>query len=204
MKKILNLTWILFVLIIILASCSTNKVPKTENIPSTNNEGTVINSDDPASSDKPVSSDKTEIEPDKPVSDQKPNLYTNTQYGFSFSLPESWKGYSIINDKWEGLSLESQNQGTVVETGPLLSIRHPEWTDQNPRQDIPIMIFTLKQWNSLQQEKFHIGAAPIGPSELGRNSRYVFALPARYNFAFPQGYEEVEDILNSNPLHAIQ
>jgi hypothetical protein len=199
MKKILNLTWLPFVLIIILASCSTNKVPKTENIPPTNNEGsTVINSNDSPSSDK------TEIEPDKPVNDQKPNLYTNTQYGFSFSLPESWKGYSIVNDKWEGLSLESQNQGTVVETGPLLSIRHPEWTDQNPRQDIPIMVFTLEQWNSLQQEKFHIGVAPIGPSELGRNSRYVFALPARYNFAFPQGYEEVEDILNSNPLHAIQ
>jgi hypothetical protein len=65
------------------------------------------------------------------------------------------------------------------------------------------MIFTLDQWNALQQEKFHIGAAPIGPRELGRNSRYVFALPARYNFAFPKGYEEVQDILEGNPLHAI-
>ena len=63
------------------------------------------------------------------------------------------------------------------------------------------MIFTISQWNALQQDKFHIGAAPIGPSELGRNSRYVFALPARYNFAFPTGYQEVEKILKSNPLH---
>jgi len=38
--------------------------------------------------------------------------------------------------------------------------------------------------DSLQQEKFHIGAAPINPSELGRNTKYVFALPARYNYAF--------------------
>jgi hypothetical protein len=47
-------------------------------------------------------------------------------------------------------------------------------------------------------------AAVLQPpaSEFGRNSRYVFALPARYNFAFPKGYEEVEDILNGNPLHA--
>ena len=62
------------------------------------------------------------------------------------------------------------------------------------------MIFTLSQWDSLQQGEFFIGAAPIGPSELGRNSRYVLALPARYNVAFPTGYEEVEIILNSNPL----
>jgi hypothetical protein len=39
---------------------------------------------------------------------------------------------------------------------------------------------------------------------LGRNNRYVFALPARYNFAFPEGYEEVEKILESKPLEAAQ
>ncbi len=78
--------------------------------------------------------------------------------------------------------------------------RHPEWTSEIPRQDIPIMIFTLSQWDALQRQEFHIGAAPIGPKELGRNSNYVFALPARYNFAFPKGYEEVEDILEDNPL----
>ena len=61
----------------------------------------------------------------------------------------------------------------------MISIRHPQWTAENPRQDIPIMIFTIEQWNSLQQEKFHIGAAPIGPTELNRNEKYVFAIPAR-------------------------
>lgn len=64
------------------------------------------------------------------------------------------------------------------------------------------MIFTLEQWNALLEGKFHIGAAPIGPTELGRNSKYVFALPARYNFAFPEGYEEVEEIIKKNPLQA--
>jgi len=52
----------------------------------------------------------------------------------------------------------------------------------------------------IQKEKIHIGAAPIGPSELGRNKIYVFALPARYNFGFLNGYEEVECILKNNPL----
>ena len=127
-------------------------------------------------------------------------VYENAEYGFRFHLPAGWKGYTIVQDRWEGLSLEEQDNGKVVASGPILSIRHPQWTAEQPRQDIPIMVLTIDQWNSLQREKFHIGAAPIGPRELGRNSRYVFALPARYNFAFPTGYEEVEDILNNNPL----
>jgi len=126
-------------------------------------------------------------------------VYKNTQYGFSFSLPDSWKSYTIITDQWEGYPL-SQQGNTAVETGPLLSIRHPQWTKEKPRQDIPILIFTISQWNSLQKEEFHIGAAPIGPRELGRNTKYVFALPARYNFAFPTGFEEVENILAGEPL----
>ena len=74
------------------------------------------------------------------------------------------------------------------------------WISKDPHQDIPILVFTLDQWNLIQKEKIHIGAAPIGPSELGRNKIYVFALPARYNFGFLNGYEEVECILKNNPL----
>lgn len=129
-------------------------------------------------------------------------VYRNTHYGFDFSLPESWKGYSIVAGKWEGNAFKGPQSGKIIETGPMISIRHPDWTSQNPRQDIPIMIFTLAQWNMLQQDEFHIGAAPINPSELGRNTSYVFALPARYNYAFPPGYEEVGNILKSNPLQA--
>jgi len=127
-------------------------------------------------------------------------VYRNNHYGFSFSLPESWEGYTIVTDRWEGVSLERAKKGKVVERGPILSIRHPKWTSKNPRQDIPIMIFTLDQWKSLQQKKFSVGAAPVGPKELDRNSKYVFALPARYNYAFPTGYEEVERILEGNSL----
>lgn len=127
--------------------------------------------------------------------------YKNTQYGFEFKLPSSWKGYSIITDKWEGTPIGGE---TPAETGPLISIRHPLWTQENPRQDIPIMVFTIAQWNALQSEKFHIGAAPIGPSELGRNSLYVFALPARYNYAFLTGFEAVEKIISGKPLRPIE
>lgn len=126
--------------------------------------------------------------------------YQNTKYSFSFALPDSWKGYSVITDQWEGISLEGSKNGQVIETGPIIYLRHPLWTSQKPRQDIPIMIFDSAQWNLLKQEKFSVGAAPMAPSEIGRNAEYVFALPARYNYAFPTGYEEVEKILENNPL----
>lgn len=128
------------------------------------------------------------------------NIYKNTEYGFNFTLPDSWKDYKIVADKWEGLAVGGSEGQKVVESGPMLSIRHPQWTAEKPRQDIPIMIFTLSQWEQLQKDKFHIGAAPVNPTELGRNAKYVFALPARYNYAFPAGYEEVEQILKGNPL----
>ncbi len=127
-----------------------------------------------------------------------PVKYENKQYGFEFYLPEDWKGYSIIEEKWEGRS-----GSDLVETGPQLLIRNPAWTKKDPHQDIPVMVFTIEQWNALQGEKFFVSAAPIGPSVLGSNSVYVFALPPRYNYAFPTGYEEVEKILSGSPLWPI-
>lgn len=127
-------------------------------------------------------------------------VYKNTEHGFNFTLPVSWEGYSIVSSEWEGIALTEEDNDQLSEKGPIISIRHPQWTVEIPRQDIPIMIFTLDQWSSLQKEEYHIGAAPIDPEELGRNDKYVFALPARYNFAFPVGFEEVEEIMSSNPL----
>jgi len=134
-----------------------------------------------------------------PTQVQQQIIYTNTQYGFSFSLPISWQGYSIVTTKWEGNPAGSD---AIIEQGPIVSIRNPKWTSVNPYQDIPIMVFTVAQWDSLQQGKFHIGAGPEGPSELGRNTKYVFGLPFRYNYSFPTGYQEVDKILQGNPLKA--
>ena len=132
-------------------------------------------------------------------------VYRNTEYGFTFSLPASWKGYSIVAQKWQGFPMDTGDTSPSTTSngifGPELLIRHPQWTSQNPRQDIPIMVFTVAQWDLVQQAKLVVSAAPIPPSELGRNATYVFALPARYNYAFPTGYQEVEKILEGTPLH---
>lgn len=127
--------------------------------------------------------------------------YKNDQYGFTFFLPISWAGYTIVDGIWIGYATSDAGDKKYAE-GPIISIRHPLWTEKETRQDIPVMVFTISQWQDLQNDKFHIGAAPIGPSELGRNTEYVFALPARYNYAFPQGYEEVDQIIQNNSLQA--
>jgi hypothetical protein len=134
-----------------------------------------------------------------PTPAQTQIVYTNAQYGFNFSLPSSWKGYTIVTSNWQGDMIEEPSQKL---TGPEISIRHPLWTVDNPRQDIPIMIFTPAQWGLIEQERLSLGAAPIGPSELGHNANYYFALPARYNFAFPTGFEEVDQIIADKPLQA--
>ena len=135
-----------------------------------------------------------------------PVEYRNTQYGFTFSLPADWKGYSIVTEKWQGFPISTGNASSSTTSaavyGPELLIRNPLWTAKNPRQDIPIMIFTTAQWGLVQQMKLSVGAAPVPPSELGHNSTYVFALPARYNYAFQTGYQEVEKILAGKPLQA--
>lgn len=129
--------------------------------------------------------------------------YENTQYGFKFTLPKSWAGYSVLTDEWKGSRITDDQGNSPAITGPMLKIRNPLWTSQNQRQDIPIMIFTPAQWDMVQKEALSVGAAPIPPSELGRNAKYVFALPARYNYAFPQGFEEVESIIENKPLQGM-
>jgi hypothetical protein len=120
--------------------------------------------------------------------------YINDQYGFSIALPDSWKGYTIITSEWEGRDV---NTGAVTDHGPILTLRHPDWTVANPREDMPIMVFTPSQWTLIQNETMSVGAAPIPPSLLGKNSQYILALPARYNFDYKTGYEEVDQLVHT-------
>lgn len=90
----------------------------------------------------------------------------------------------------------------MVESGPRIAIHHPEFTAEHPRQEIPIMVFTIKQWGGLGAGKWWIGAAPIPPIELTRNDGYVFALPALYNYAFLAGWEEVEEIIQTDAIRS--
>jgi hypothetical protein len=125
--------------------------------------------------------------------------YTNTKYEFRFSLPSGWKGFSIVTDQWEA----SDAQKGSVERGPIVHIRHPDWSKENPRQDIPIMIFTLSQWEAVERGDYFVSGAAIVPGELGRNRKYTFAVSRRVEDSDAAGAKEVNEILQHRPLHPI-
>jgi len=120
--------------------------------------------------------------------------YTNTTYGFSIPLPADWQGYTVITLQWDGTDVAT---GNVVEHGPKIVLRNPKWTAAAPYEDMPILVFTPAQWTKVQAETLSLGAAPIGPSLLGQNSQYILALPARYNFDYSTGFQEVDAIIHT-------
>jgi hypothetical protein len=111
-------------------------------------------------------------------------VYSNKKYGFRFSLPESWKGYSINVSQWEGGDGRTYQPGEVMpppKKGPLITIHHPLSTDSNPRQDIIMMVFTKAQWKLVEEDKIILSAAPVGPNELGRNAKFEFSFHSKTN-----------------------
>ena len=128
-------------------------------------------------------------------------FYQNEEYGLRVKLPKSWKGYKVTISQWCGGGT-CPNGEQHFELGPKLVIRHPNSTEENPRQDIPIMVFTLAQWEKVDHEQVSVSAAGMRPAELARNCHYVFALPPRYNYAEVDGIAEVSIILDSDAVEA--
>jgi hypothetical protein len=124
-------------------------------------------------------------------------IHINEEYGFELTLPVSWKGYSVLNQTWTGY-LINEYSNSKTENGPEIVIRNPNWKENNIWQDIPIMIFTPDEWTLIQDENMAVSAAPIGPQELGRNSKYIFALPPRWvGFYDALGQDEAQSIVKT-------
>ena len=121
--------------------------------------------------------------------------YKNYTYGFEIKFPNSWMRYQTMMEFWDGVSV---NDGSVKYKGPKIVFRNPNWTETKPWQDIPVMIFTKEQWKLAESEDMAVSAAPIGPSKLGENKNYVFALPPRWvGFTDTLGQDEAQNITKS-------
>jgi hypothetical protein len=149
------------------------------------------------------SSNQTDTVNPKRQAAAKSVSYINKQYGFRFLLPSDWRGYSIVLSCWHGDALNGRSQSEKTETGPLISIRHPLWTEADPYQDILIIVFTWPQWSLVEHDELIVSAAPFGPSNIGQNAKYVFATPPRFEYAFPTGWEGVLEILRHHPLRPL-
>lgn len=130
-----------------------------------------------------------------PNPDNSTGVYRNETYGFQMRFPESWKGYYAIKGNWQGRVIKEENS---LAFGPMLTFRNPNWKEQDHWQDIPVMIFTDEAWKLVQNEEISLGAAPIGPSEIGRNGKYIFATPARWvGFTDAKGQDEAVEIVKT-------
>ena len=129
--------------------------------------------------------------------------YDNKKYRFRITLPASCKGYSIMVGEWHGSVYEEGHDSPAQQVkGPLITIRHPLWTEANPWQDLPVMVFTHAQWKYVEEYRIEVSAAPFGPGEIGRNAKYMFTLPPRLTVADVNGRDAVEGMLRHQPLHA--
>ncbi len=127
-----------------------------------------------------------------------PVVYHNADYGLTFTLPADWRGYTVLMQKWEGSDyVPAHDRAEVVAHGPMIILRHPQWTSENPRQDIPIDVFTRDQWDGLHAGRFEVGVGGY-EREFEHNERYVFAVSSRFDWGELKGREETEKIVDHN------
>jgi hypothetical protein len=118
-----------------------------------------------------------------------PIVYHNSQYDFTFFLPASWKGYSVLLQQWND---------EAAWHGPIIVLRHPQWKAGDLYQDVPIMVFTRSQWDALHSGKFFPYAGGV-ISEMCHNRKYVFGIYSRYNSDDSvKGWKEAEKIVDRN------
>ena len=112
-----------------------------------------------------------------------PLRYQNAQYGLTFFLPASWRGYSVsIHQLQDERYSPAKDRQIIVGHTPMITLRHPQWQAGVPYQDIPILVFTRPQWDALHQGKLWPSLYAGGiMEELWHNRKYVFAISSRYN-----------------------
>jgi hypothetical protein len=118
-----------------------------------------------------------------------PLRYHNAQYDFTFFVPASWKGYSILVQQWNG--------GEAWH-GPIIVLRHPQWRVDDPYQDIPIMVFTRSQWEACGHDGGFFPYAGGVIDEMCKNRKYVFGIYSRFAYDELKGFQEVGTIFQRN------
>ena len=135
-------------------------------------------------------------------SQSRTHEYRNANYNFCISLPADWSGYRVIIGKTVGNNPQDDQVGRQRFTHiPFITIRHPQWTAEQPREDILIMVMTHEQWRLSKEGKLIFSATTSTPGEVGRNAKYVFAVPPRFAPDDLPGWREADKIVTGS-FHA--
>ncbi len=129
-----------------------------------------------------------------------PLRYHDTKSGFTFYLPDSWSGYSVLHKEWHGTTyVPAKDEAVTVARGPVLVFRHPKWTASKPYQDMTVVVYTRSQWHAERQGvgscTYFAGGTMV---EIGHNRNYVFAMSTHEGKAELEGWREVNQIVSQN------
>jgi hypothetical protein len=129
-----------------------------------------------------------------------PLRYHDTKTGFTFYLPETWRGYSVLHKEWQGQNYVPANDEYITVTcGPVFVLRHPHWTASKMYQDMTLVVYTRSQWDGEKQGKFSCTYFAGGTMvELWHNHNYVFAMSTHEGKAELEGWQEVNEIVTQN------
>jgi hypothetical protein len=132
--------------------------------------------------------------------DDAPVVFNNPKFELRFLLPSNWRGYSVLMEQWDNKNYEaSADKWRISEHGPIITLRHPNWRLDDPRQDIPILVFTRGQWSALNQGKLWPSKYAGGVfDELSHSRTYVFAISSRYNWDELKGSMEAACVVERN------
>ncbi len=130
-----------------------------------------------------------------------PVHYHNAQYDLAFWLPEDWKGYAVMVQHWDGETYLSDKDKNIVSAhGPIIVLRNPLWKTDDLYQDIPIYVFTRRQWDATHLGKYDAASAGGVIDELWHNDKYVFGIHSR-TFGFNEDlkdWRKTENIVDRN------
>jgi hypothetical protein len=130
-----------------------------------------------------------------------PVRYHNTKYDLTFYLPDSWRGYSVVMQQWDGQTYSpALDKAVAVEHGPMIVLRNPKWKPDDQYQDIPIYVFNRTQWDDMHLGKFDAAGAGGIICELWHHDKFVFGIHSR-TFGFDtqlNDWRETADIVDQN------
>jgi hypothetical protein len=121
--------------------------------------------------------------------------YLNEEYHFGIYLPKEWEGLQVNTSKETGDKDLDVLFGRIDEEFIVMNIKHPNWTNEQPYQNISLVIFRTEQWNENVAKAVDDDFDLLPLHIPGGGNRFVIRTnPMAYNSSF-KGYSEVVEII---------
>jgi hypothetical protein len=145
----------------------------------------------------------TMIKRDISILDDSKIEYLNEEFNFGIYLPKEWEGLQASTSKETGDKDLDELFSKIDNEFIVMNIRHPNWTKEEPYQDISFAIFRTEQWNENVSDAVE-GDFDLLPLNIpGGGYEYVLrSNPMAYNSSL-KGYSEVVEIIGDGHFSSL-